>query len=240
MSNPKLSIVTVCRNVLPALQRTAESVCTQTFTDYEYIVVDGASTDGTTEWLQNRQDILWHSEPDDGIYDAMNKGVCRAKGEWIIFMNAGDTFYDNEVLRHTVPYLQDGLGLVYGDIVKERHGRLVVKRAELPHNAHRMFFCHQALFTRTQLLREMPFDTRHRFSADFKFVKQALQRQIAMRHIPLVIAHFDTSGISNTHVNDGLRDNIAVVREMDTKASRTWFVLRLQARIFWNTIRGRQ
>ena len=123
------------------MQHTATSVFAQTFTDYEYIIVDGASTDGTVEWLRTQSDIRWVSEPDKGIYDAMNKGVQMAKGEWILFLNARDTLFHNEVLQQIAPFLQNEYGLVYGDIVKERKGREIIKQAEQPHNSHRMFCC---------------------------------------------------------------------------------------------------
>lgn len=238
MCNPKISVITVCRNVLADVQRTAASVMEQTYTNYEYIFVDGASTDGTVEWLKEQNGIIWCSEPDKGIYDAMNKGVRLAKGEWIIFMNAGDTFYDKDVLHRIAPYLENEYGLVYGDIVKERKGQEVIKHAELPHNSHRMFFCHQALFTRTDLLRETPFDTTHKLSADFKFVKQMYLKSVPMRYVPQVIACFDTHGVSNTRLTDGLEDNIAVIREVDTNRwERLCFIFRLQFKILWTRIR---
>lgn len=238
MYKPKITIITVCRNVLPNVQRTAESVKEQTFTDYEYIIVDGASTDGTVEWLRTQKDITWCSEPDQGIYDAMNKGVRMAQGEWVIFMNAGDTFYDAHVLQHVAPSLQSEYGLVYGDIIKERKGRDIIKHAEPPHNAHRMFFCHQALFTRTALLSQTPFDTKHKLSADFKFVKQMYQQGVPMLHVAQVIARFDTHGVSNTRLTDGLEDNIAVIREVDTNRwERAWFIFRLQFKILWTRLR---
>ena len=238
MYKPKITIVTVCRNVIADLQRTAASVRRQTYSDYEYVIVDGNSTDGTVEWLTTQQDLIWQSEPDNGIYDAMNKGARAANGEWIIFMNAGDTFYDSDVLQHVAPFLQSEYGLVYGDISKERKGREIIKHAQLPHNSHRMFFCHQALFTRTALLQECPFDTTHKMSADFKFVKQMYQQAIPMRYVPIVIARFDTHGVSNTRRVEGLEDNIAVIREVDTNRwERMWFIFRLRFTILWTRLR---
>lgn len=238
MSDPKLTIVTVCRNALDDLQRTVTSVKAQTFSDYEYLIVDGGSTDGSAEWLDTQEGIKWISEPDKGIYDAMNKGVQMAAGEWIIFMNAGDTFYTPEVLQQVVPFLKDPHGLVYGDISKERKGHEVIKRAEKPHNAHRMICCHQALFTRTTLLKDTPFDTSYRLSADFKFFKQMYLRAVPMRHISVVIARFDTRGESNTHRTEGLRENIRIIQETDTRSwERFGFILRLRFTILWSKLR---
>ena len=189
----------------------------QRYTDYEYLIVDGSSTDSTAEWLRSLHGVRWVSEPDKGIYDAMNKGVQMAKGEWVLFLNAGDTLYDEEVLAHIAPYLEEPYGLVYGDIVKEQKGKEVIKQAEPPHNAHRMFCCHQALFTRTALLKEQPFDTTHRLSADYKFVKLMYQQKVPMRHVDQVITRFDTHGISNTHVMEGLPLSEKQIRRFGTE-----------------------
>ena len=238
MYNPRISIITVCRNALADVRRTAASVREQTYANYEYIIVDGASTDGTVEWLREQEGIIWLSEPDKGIYDAMNKGVRMAKGEWVIFMNAGDTFYNNDVLQNIAPYLKSEYGLVYGDIAKQSKGKELIKHAEQPHNSHRMFCCHQALFTRTELLRNTPFDTTHTLSADFKFVKQMYRQSVPMLYVPQVVARFDTHGISHTRMIDGLEDNIAVIREVDTRSwERMCFIFRLQFKILWTRLR---
>ena len=90
----KLSIITVNLNNLEGLKKTYESVVCQTFTDYEWLVIDGGSTDGSREFIEEHQDkfAYWCSEPDKGIYNAMNKGIVRAKGEYLNFMNSGDYF----------------------------------------------------------------------------------------------------------------------------------------------------
>ena len=101
------------------------------------------------------------------IYDAMNKGVRMASGEYCIFMNAADTFATPQVLADVIEH---GLNadVVYGDILKQG----IVKVAQEPHNSHKMYYCHQAVFTRTSCLREFPFDLHHPMSADFKQSKQ--------------------------------------------------------------------
>ena len=100
MNSVKLSIITVNLNNLEGLKRTYESVVCQTFTDYEWIVIDGGSTDGSREFIEQHQDkfAYWCSEPDKGIYNAMNKGIMRAKGEYLNFMNSGDCFASNDTL----------------------------------------------------------------------------------------------------------------------------------------------
>ena len=119
MSNVKISIVTVCYNAVAVIEKTIQSVLSQTYRNIEYIVIDGASTDGTIDVLKKYQTKIscFISEPDEGIYDAMNKGLKIATGEWICFMNAGDFFYDTEVLNsmHFDEYSSNLYGCLYGD-----------------------------------------------------------------------------------------------------------------------------
>lgn len=104
--NYKISIITICFNASDGLSKTITSVRQQSFTDYEYIIVDGASNDNTLDVIKQNEDVIthWVSEPDKGIYDAMNKGIKMAHGEWVIMMNAGDIFADSEVLTNVFKY----------------------------------------------------------------------------------------------------------------------------------------
>ena len=115
---PLISVVTICYNAKNDLEKTILSVLSQTYQDIEYIIIDGGSTDGTVDIIHKYSERLfyWISEPDKGIYDAMNKGMDRATGSWINFMNAGDTFCDNEVIKNIFGYndLSD-YSVFYGD-----------------------------------------------------------------------------------------------------------------------------
>jgi len=208
------SVITVARNALPELKATISSIDAQDFDAMELIVIDGASTDGTKEFLEClscRHSIVWVSEPDEGIYDAMNKGVNLAHGRYCIFMNAADTFVAANVLSR-VEATGMAADVIYGDIIKS--GKF--KRAQSPHNSHRMYYCHQAAFTLRHLLISYPFDIRHPLSADFKQSKQLYLAQHTFRHIHIAVANFDTHGISNTKRSAGLKDNISVIIEVDS------------------------
>ena len=100
MNSPLISVVTVSYNAVDTIERTILSVLNQTYSDIEYIIIDGGSTDGTVDLIKKYADKItyWVSEPDQGIYDAMNKGIDVATGEWINFMNSGDSFYRQDVL----------------------------------------------------------------------------------------------------------------------------------------------
>lgn len=220
-----VTIITVCRNHAQELERTIRSVESQTWQEKEYLVIDGASTDDTLDVIKAHEASItrWVSEPDQGIYDAMNKGVKMAQGEWVIFMNAGDTFAGDDTLQRVFGNPLDA-DVIYGDVIK---GELV-KKAEAPRNAHRMFYCHQSAFVRTSCLREFPFDIRHRMSADFKQVKQLFLSGKRFRQLDFPVANFDTQGVSNRNRSAGLYDNIQVIRETD----RLWEQVRLLPRLW--------
>ena len=234
---PLVSVVTVCRNSLPQLRKTIDSVARQTFTDYEHIIVDGASTDGTADYLRQLDSprLQWTSEPDNGIYDAMNKGTARCRGQWTIFMNAGDTFYQSDTLQQVfTAAIPDDTAVIFGDVYKAGRGIL---QALSPRNAHRMYFCHQSAFTLTSLLRLHPYDLHHPRSADFKLYKQLYLEGRHFLQLPVVIADFDTTGISNTSRAAGIADNIAVVRECDNAFWQSILLPRLYFQYFMCKIR---
>ena len=226
MEQPLVTVITVCWNARDMLLRTMESVWAQTYKNVEYVIVDGASTDGTLDLLtkyDHRIDF-WVSEPDKGIYDAMNKGVQLAKGEWAIFMNAGDCFADKQVLEKifAVPRKAD---VIYGDVVKGG----IVKKALSPRNAHRMFFCHQSELVKIDSLKEFPFDISHKMSADFKQVKQLWLAGKKFLQLDFPIADFDVQGVSNVNRSAGLWDNICVIREVDS----CWQQIKLLPRLYF-------
>lgn len=224
MNKIPVTVITVCRNHAKGLEKTIQSVESQTWQEKEYLVIDGASTDGTMEVIRQHEGSItqWISEPDLGIYDAMNKGVRLAQGQWIIFMNAGDTFASADTLQRVFQEPQEA-DVIYGDVIKGEN----VKKAEAPHNAHRMFFCHQSAFVRTSCLKAFPFDTSHRMSADFKQIKQLYLAGKSFKQLDFPIAVFDTLGISNTSRSKGLRDNISVIRKVDSWKDQLKFLPRL-------------
>ena len=234
MSNPVLvTVVTVCRNVKSSLEKTMNSLLHQSYAHIDYVIIDGASTDGTPEMLGKTEDIRWISEPDKGIYDAMNKGIRMAEGEWVIFMNAGDVFASDDTLSKVFSVERDA-DVIYGDVIKGDN----IKKAEPPHNGHRMYFCHQSAFVRTSCLKEFPFDIQHRMSADFKQMKQLYLAGKTFMQLDFPIAVFDTSGVSNAQRSKGLYDNIQVIREVDNWKERLRLLPRLLFTYWMCRLRG--
>jgi len=236
MNEIPVTIITVCRNNAQGLERTIQSVESQTWQKKEYLVIDGASTDETLTVIQSHESQItrWISEPDNGIYDAMNKGVRMAQGTWVIFMNAGDTFASADTLERVFGNPQEA-DVIYGDVIKG--GR--IKKAEGPRNSHRMFFCHQSAFVKRICLSEFPFDTRHRMSADFKQIKQLYLSGKNFCQLDFPVADFDTQGVSNTSRSAGLYDNILVIRETDTLAEQVRLLPRLYFTYLLCKLRGK-
>ena len=209
----KLTVITVARNARNDLRRTMESVARLSYPDVEYIVVDGASTDGTVEMLEKSKGVRWTSEADRGIYDAMNKGVTKATGEWVIFMNAGDRFASDDVIERVFSHPEtDAADVIYGDVVKRG---TVCSASPEPVDGHRMFFCHQSCIARCKCLIYTPFDISHRMSADFKWVKMMIKQGRRLVYVPVAVSEFDTGGVSNTSRSRGLADNMRVIRELE-------------------------
>jgi glycosyltransferase involved in cell wall biosynthesis len=117
MFTTKLSIITINYNNLEGLKKTLTSIVNQTCKEFEYIVIDGGSTDGSKAFIESHSDIIdyWVSEPDNGIYNAMNKGILKASGEYVLFLNSGDHFFDNDVLNKNIQYIQK-YDLIYFDL----------------------------------------------------------------------------------------------------------------------------
>ena len=116
---PKISIITINYNNLEGLKRTMESVVNQTWREFEYIVIDGGSTDRSAAYIASQSENIdyWVSEPDNGIYNAMNKGIAKATGEYLLFLNSGDSFYDANVLQNVSNFFNNDLSIIYGNSV---------------------------------------------------------------------------------------------------------------------------
>lgn len=234
------SIVTVSYNCKSMIEKTIQSVLQQDFTDKEYIIIDGGSTDGTLEIIKQYQHgiTFWCSEPDGGIYQGMNKGIAQAQGEWILFLNAGDIFAEKETLTKVFPFtIQKENDVLYGDIFIFKNNEKILKQALEPCNKQRMFFCHQAAFVRTAIMKQHPFDTRFTMSADFYFFKLCYLTQKKFRHLPVVVSVYDRTGISNKYRIKGLKENIQVIKELDKGWEKIKFLLKLYFVIYWNRIR---
>ena len=206
MYNPVVSVVTVCYNAVDVIEKTITSVLSQTYNNIEYIVVDGVSSDGTLDVLNNYKSHISTlvSEPDKGIYDAMNKAIDLAHGEWILFLNAGDYFADKDVLSHV--FQREGLSdfsVVYGDtIMKSSWGTFIDQGKFFSSADEHLPFCHQSVLVKTQLMKVHKFDLSYKIVADYNFFYNLYVRKEPFVHIDELISEYDTEGFSSQRVLD--------------------------------------
>ncbi len=206
---PKISIITVVYNGVSTLEETIHSVINQNFDDFEYIIVDGGSTDGTLDVIKKYQDkiTVWVSEPDKGIYDAMNKGIKLAKGEWIYFLNCGDFFCSINVLKHTCLRLKkSNLSVLLGNVLvdsKTSYPILNYNSNEI--NARKLFkshFCHQALFVKRKAYNSVRgFNMKYKFFSDFFTIYSIIKAEKGFEIYDIAIARYNLDGISANYQN---------------------------------------
>ena len=193
------SIITITRHHLNGLKDTALSLANENPNLFEWIVIDGASTDGTAEYLKTTN-ADWISEPDQGIYDAMNKGIERAKGDYVLFLNAGDML----ALPRTLETLAELLkarpmhpDLIYGDAFEEASEGRVIKTAHTHQNINQgLFTHHQSIFYRREVINNLRYDQKYNIAADYKFTAQFLRTCKDVLYWPRPVCTFEAGGIS--------------------------------------------
>ena len=228
----RLAIITICYNDRPGLERTFASVFGQTIRDFEYIVVDGGSTDGSVDLIKAHAPRLthWTSEPDRGIYDAQNKGWYMATAPFVLFMNAGDTFAAPDVLERAIPMLTDTVDILYGD-AQLADERGVYGAKPHPHRLTSAWLmketvAHQSQFIRRSLLEKAEgYDLGYPIAADYAFLARMFWRErIRTRHAGFAISVFDTTGLSSDPA--GKRRSAAERKAIQRNfAPRGWYFL---------------
>ena len=208
MDSLKISVVTVCYNAVSVLERTIKSVIAQSFPNIEYIIIDGGSTDGTIDVIKKYEDKIsfWISEPDGGIYDAMNKGIKNANGDWIIFMNAGDLFYERDTLSKMSVHLNDAIDILRGNIIrvydrfKVKSCGVVVQNPGIMDMIHNTFH-HQACLIRKALFEQYGlYDTEYRLCADWKFFFDCVVlHHVKSCYVDITVASFRMDGASSVN-----------------------------------------
>lgn len=198
----KISVVTVCYNAADSIEQTMLSVLGQSYPDIEYIVIDGGSTDGTVDIIKKYADRLayWVSEPDKGIYDAMNKGIAAATGSYINFMNSGDSFYDNRVVEAVVPYLSSDMkAVIYGNAAICNGEKYIIKKPIPIEKINQQgCLCHQAAFIGNLNLK---YDLQYTLVADYAlFAELYIERKWSFKYIDIPICIYELSGVSDNNV----------------------------------------
>lgn len=203
----RFTIITVCRNSQDFIEETVQSVISQEYDNFEYIIVDGSSEDSTIEKIQAIVSkfpgrIRLISEKDNGIYDAMNKGIKFVETGYVYFLNSGDTFYDSLVLRNVNEVLtNERADILFGNYMKNS---VIKKELVKTYGVTRFRFlldrmiCHQAIFAEIKALnRTNNFNLRYKISADFDWLINCYLNKCIFLHTSLIICNYDSSGISS-------------------------------------------
>ena len=196
---PLITVVTVVYNGAEFLEETINSVIEQTYDNVEYIIVDGGSTDGTLEIIKKYEHAIdyWVSEPDKGIYDAMNKGIDLGSGEWINFMNAGDAFFDKVSVTNLEFIKCLGFDLIYGH--HKYPGKGIVRASSLDGLWKGMVFSHQSLFVKLDLHKNNKFVDCYFPSSDFKFIFDCFKKNKSFLAKDLCISNVSSLNTTNKY-----------------------------------------
>lgn len=217
----KISVITVSYNACLYIEETIKSVIGQRYDSFEYIIVDGNSSDGTVNVIRNYQDKIsqWISEPDKGIYNAMNKAVRMASGEYCIFMNAGDVFLDPLVLKQVSFFLEDGFDYLLGNEISIKNGKIVDYVCAPPKITTELLvrksLSHQASFIKRKLLLEYPYDEALRMVSDWKFcIQTLLQGNATYRAIDVDVCKFNHEGMTFKNMHLGRKERMEVLQDL--------------------------
>lgn len=201
-----ISIITINYNNAPGLQKTFESVFSQTIPNIEYIIIDGCSTDGSVDIVKQNEDKItyWVSEKDNGVYHAMNKGIARATGKYLIFLNSGDSFTDSETLRSCYSIMQEfpNLDIYYGDYIANNNHPFEGSIVKHPENLTLAFLKqtsinHQASLINADLFKGFGlYPEEYKLAADYWLWLKSLLNDKKFKHLNLPMVVYDTNGMS--------------------------------------------
>lgn len=218
---PLFSIITVCYNSADNLERTIASVDSQTYGSYEHIIVDGASSDRTSKVLADseKDNRIILSEPDKGVYDAMNKGIGLASGEYFIFLNAGDRFHAADTLQIYADSINanDKPGIVYGQtiLVDENNNYIAPRHLKAPRKlsyssfSRGMLVCHQSMAV---LKRIAPlYNTKYKFSADYEWSLRCLQHSRKNVYTGMIMCNYLSEGLTTANRKASLKERFRIM-----------------------------
>lgn len=202
----KITIVTVCYNAVDLIGETIRSVLEQTYADIEYIVIDGGSVDGTNDVIGKYKESISYvvSEADNGIYDAMNKGIKAATGDFVNFLNAGDVFCNSRAVEDVVRGIEKtgkSCDVVYGDVMyKYAFGKKYVPSKPLTRIRYDMVFSHQSVFVQSGILKNRPFSLKYKLAADYDFLLWAYLNGYSFVQLSIPVSIVDvTDGATNSN-----------------------------------------
>lgn len=236
MVKSSVTIITIVYNDSINIENTILSCINQSYLNVEYIIIDGGSTDGTKKIIKNYSDKIncVISEPDKGIYDAMNKGINLANGKWVIFMNAGDTFSNNHVLKDFIDKKFNET-VVYGNcFIQYENG---VNRISKPNSLETLWkgmtFSHQSVFIKNELIKENLFNLNYKFCADFNQLFSAYLKGIKFTHWDYIIANIEAGGVSDAKRYTSTNEVYLVNKRLNPKIRNHFYFI---PKIIWGFV----
>lgn len=241
--HPKFTIITVTFNAAKVLEETIQSILSQSYKNVEYIIVDGQSKDGTLQ-ITDKYKKWIHcliSEPDKGLYDAMNKGIRIATGDYLCFLNAGDKFHDTHTLQSIVHSLKENElpDVLYGETaIVDHNGKFLhMRRLSTPQTLNwksfkkGMVVCHQAFFAKRELAVQEPYSLSYRFSADFDWCIRIMKRANHLHNTHLTLIDYLNEGMTTQNHKASLKERFRIMVKhygyISTILHHAWFVIRL-------------
>lgn len=237
---PKFSVITVTYNAGAVLKDTIQSVISQTYRPVEYIIIDGASKDDTLSIINRYEEHISHivSEPDKGLYDAMNKGIKLATGDYLCFLNAGDRFHEADTLQQMVDSITGSElpDILYGETAwVDKEGRFLrMRRLSAPEVLtwksfkQGMLVCHQSFFAKASLVE--PYDLTYCFSADFDWCIKMMKKARELHNTRLTLIDYLKEGMTTQNRKASLKERFRIMAKhygwVGTVACHAWFVLR--------------
>lgn len=194
---PLISVITVSYNAVETIENTILSIINQTYSNIEYIIVDGKSTDGTIDLIEKYTNRItyWISEPDKGIYDAMNKGLEIAKGDWALFMGSDDVFYGNTTIECVVSYLLLPDHIYYGNVILGKSQKIYPCRIKSAYQLCLTNFCHQAIFYPRNIYKTNRYNIDYKLWADYVYNMRLFAKEPKIfEYMGVVITIFNTEG----------------------------------------------
>lgn len=254
----KFTVITVTYNAGDTIRQTIDSVFAQTYTRVEHLIIDGCSSDNTMAEIQHYVErntnerhphqIVLVREPDNGIYDAMNKGLAIAKGDYVVFLNAGDRFHSTNVLDEIATQVEGHYNpsrqpaVVYGetDLVDNegcflRHRRLKApERLTSQSFINGMLVCHQSFYVRMDIARALPYDLRFRFSSDYdwciRVMRRAERRGLALHNTKIILTDYLAEGMTTRNHRSSLMERFHIMAKhygwLKAISAHAWFVIR--------------
>lgn len=236
----KLSVITITWNAAATLERTLRSVREQSWPHIEHLIIDGGSDDGTLELIGRfaNEQLRWVSEPDRGLYDAMNKGAAMAKGDYLCFLNAGDTFFAADTVEKMMLTFEDASApdILYGEtaIVDNAGTFLHMRRLKAPEKLNwksfrqGMVVCHQAFIVKRELFE--PYNLAYRFSSDFDWSIRMMKKATSIHNTRLTLINYLNEGMTTRNRKASLKERYRIMARhyghLSSFLHHLWFVVR--------------